>query len=246
MIRTLLGVGAFLSLALSAQSKPGPTFEVASVKPAAPAPGRGGQASMSGDRVTMTNTTVSNVIGRAYGVKFGQIDGPPWIFSERYDIVAKAPDNTPKDQIPLMLQALLADRFKLKVHRETRELPIYALVFVKPSPKLEHAEGEAIGGADLAADGRRRFLRTSMDQLVQYLTLMVGRPVLNKTDLPGAYNIPLDLSMEEMGGINASPDAQPRPSVFTSLQDIGLKLESRKAPFEVIVVDGGTKTPTEN
>ncbi len=250
MMRYALGWSVLLSLAASpaasGQSNQAPSFEVASVRPAAPTEGRRGQASASGDRVSYINTTLNNVLARAYQVKGYQIDGPSWIFTERYDIVAKAPDNTPEDQIPLMLQALLGERFKLKVHRETRELPIYALIFARESPKLEKVESDAIGGVDLAADGRRRFLRTSMDQLVQYLRLMVGRPVLDQTDLAGVYNFPLELSMEEVGGVNASADAPPRPSIFTSVQELGLKLDSRKAPIEMIVVDGGTKTPTEN
>jgi uncharacterized protein (TIGR03435 family) len=246
MIRMALGAGVLLSIALSAQSTQAPSFEVASVRPAAPSTQAGGRASTSGDRVSYINTTLANLLYRAYQVMFYQIDGPSWIRTERYDVIAKAPDNTPKDQIPLMLQALLADRFKLKVHRETRELQIYALIFLKDDPKLEKVEGDAIGGVDLAADGRRRFLRTSMEQLVLYLTSMSGRPVLDKTNLAGAYNFPFELSMEEVGGINASANATPRPSIFTSLQEIGLKLESRKAPIEMIVVDGGAKTPTEN
>jgi len=246
MIRMALGAGALFSIALSAQSAQAPSFEVASVRPATPSTQGGGRASTSGDRVSYINTTLAHLLYPAYQVEFYQIDGPSWIRTERYDVVAKAPDNTPKDQIPLMLQALLADRFKLKVHRETRELPIYALIFVKESPKLEKVEGDAIGGVDLAADGRRRFLRTSMAQLVLYLTSMSGRPVLDQTGLAGAYNFPLELSMEEVGGINASANATQRPSIFTSVQELGLKLESRKAPVEMIVVDGGTKTPTEN
>jgi uncharacterized protein (TIGR03435 family) len=246
MIRVALGAGALVSIALSAQSGQAPSFEVASVRQAAPSEAHGGRASASGERVSYVNTTLANLLYRAYQVQFYQIDGPSWIRTERYDVVAKAPDNTPKDQIPPMLQALLADRFQLKVHRETRDLPIYALIFVKESPKLEKVESEATGGVDLAADGRRRFLRTSMEQLVLYLTSMSGRPVLDKTNLAGAYNFPLELSMEEVGGINASANATQRPSIFTSVEELGLKLESRKAPVEMIVVDGGTKTPTEN
>jgi uncharacterized protein (TIGR03435 family) len=237
MIRGGFGAIVF-SLVLSAQSTPGPTFEVASVKPAAPSQTPAGRASTSGDRVTMINTTVSNVIGRAYGVKFYQIDGPPWILTERYDILAKAPDNTPKDQIPLMLQSLLAERFKLTIHRETRELPVYELIVAKPSPKLKKTDPSAPFGVD---SGHRE-LRTTMPQLADLITRMVGRPVLDKTNLAGWYDLPLELSMEEVGGIDKSS----RPSIFTSVQESGLKLESRKDPVEIIVVDGGTKTPTEN
>jgi uncharacterized protein (TIGR03435 family) len=246
MIRMALGAGGLLSIVLSAQSAQAPSFEVASVRPAAVSQAREGRSSASGDRVAYIHTTMFGLIASAYQVRGFQIDGPSWIRTERYDVVAKAPDNTPKDQVPLMLQALLAERFKLKVHREPRELQIYALIFVKDSPKLEKVESDAIGGVDLAADGRRRFLRTSMEQLVMYLTAMSGRPVVNKTNLAGAYNFPLELSMEEVGGINASSNATQRPSIFTSMQELGLKLDSQKGPIDMIVVDGGIKTPTEN
>jgi uncharacterized protein (TIGR03435 family) len=248
-MRSVLGVSVLISLLVPAaafgQSAQVPSFEVVSVRPAAPSQARGGRASASGDRVSYVNTTLNNVLVRAYQVKGYQIDGPSWIFTERYDIVAKAPDNTPKDQIPLMLQTLLADRFRLKLHRETRELPIYALLFVKESPKLEKVEGGGIG-VDLSDNGQRLFRRTSMPQLADFIRPMVGRPVFDRTGLDGAYNFPLELSMEEMGGINAAANATQRPSIFTSVQELGLKLESRKAPVEMIVVDGGMKTPSEN
>ena len=98
-----------------------PAFEVATIRPAAPAAG-GGRASSSGDRVTLNNTTLLNALARAFGlVSAGQVAGPSWIADSRFDIVAKAPDNTPKEQIPSMLQTLLIDRFKLVLHHETRE-----------------------------------------------------------------------------------------------------------------------------
>jgi uncharacterized protein (TIGR03435 family) len=244
-MRSVLGLFVLMSSAACGQSTQIPSFEVASVRPAAPEAGRGGRASTSGDRVSYINTTLNNVLARAYQVKSYQIDGPSWIFTERYDIIAKAPDNTPKDQIPLMLQALLADRFKLKLHRETREIPAYELTFVKESPRLQETEGEARGEFAFV-DGRREARRMSMGQLVTMVTFMVGRPVFDKTDHAGAYNFPLELSMEEVGGLNAPSDVTPRPSIFTSVQELGLKLESRKVPVEMIVVDAGTKTPTEN
>jgi uncharacterized protein (TIGR03435 family) len=237
MIRTGFGTIVFLPLALLAQSAMGPSFEVVSVRPAAPAQTSAGRTSTSGDRVSMTNTTLSNVILHAYGVKFYQVDGPPWILTERYDIIAKAADNTPRDQVPLMLQALLADRFKLKVHRETRELPVYELIVTKESPKLKKIDPSAPAGIP---DGGHQ--RTTMSQLADLITRMVGRPVLDKTNLAGWYDLPLAPSMEGAGGT----DKLSLPSIFTNIQESGLKLESRRDPIEMIVIDGGSKTPTEN
>ena len=145
-----------------------------------------------------------------------------------------------------MLRGLLADRFALKVHRETRELPIYSLVFVKKSAKLQEAATNDRGGWAFDSDGRRELRKTRMSQLILYLWQMTGRPVLDKTNLTGAYNFPLELSLEEMGGVNASTDAAQRPSIFTSIEELGLKLESGKVPFEMVGVDGGNPVPTAN
>ena len=229
---------AWISLATFAQT---PAFEAASVKPAAPITGRGGRTTSSGDRSTYANTTLLNVLARAYLVKGYQIDGPSWIKTDRYDIVAKAPDNTPKDQIPLMLQALLADRFQLKLHREPRQMTVYELI-VKGAAKLEKSEGEL--GYDIA-NGRRELKNHTTAQLTDFLAGILQRPVFDRTNLTGTYNFRLEMSMEELGGINAKPDS-PAPSIFTIIEGLGLKLESRKEPVEVIVIDSGNKVPTEN
>lgn len=215
-----------------------PAFEAASVKPAAPSPRRGGRATASGDRYSYANTTVDNVLIRAYGLKAYQVDGPSWIKTERYDVIAKAPDSTPKDQIPLMLQALLTERFQLKLHRESREMSVYFLATGKGTPKFQKSDG------DLTYDisnGHRVLKNHTMAQLADFLTFTVQRPVLDRTGLEGAYNIPLEMSQEELGKSDGSA-----PSIFTIVEGLGLKLESRKVPVEVIVVDSGNKIPTEN
>jgi uncharacterized protein (TIGR03435 family) len=222
-----------VALTLAAQS---PTFEAASVKPAAPG-GRGGRTTTSGDRYTYGNTTLSNVLIRAYGLNAYRVDGPSWIFTERYDILAKAPDDTPKDQVPLMVQALLTERFKLKLHREWREMQVCFLVTGKGMAKYQKSEGE-IG---YSMDHGRVLKNHTMVQLADMLTFSVQRPVFDRTGLPGTYNIPLEMSQEELGKSDGSA-----PSIFTAVEALGLKLESRKAPVEMIVVDAGNKVPTEN
>jgi uncharacterized protein (TIGR03435 family) len=214
----------FLSTIVLAQT---PSFEAASVKPAAPG-GRGSRTTSSGDRYTYANTTLSNVLIRAYGLKAFRVDGPSWIFTDRYDIQAKAPDNTPKDQIPFMLQA----------YRESREMQVYFLVAGKGPPKYRKSEGDP--GYDM--DNGRRLLKShTMAQLADFLTFTVQRPVLDRTGLEGTYNIPLEMSQEELGKSDGAA-----PSIFTVVEGLGLKLESRKAPLDVIVVDSGNKIPTEN
>jgi uncharacterized protein (TIGR03435 family) len=123
-----------------------PTFEVASVKPAAPQTGmgisvmmRGGPGSADPGQITYTNVTLKNVLINAYAVKGYQLSGPKWLDSERFDIVAKIPKGATKEQFRLMLQNLLAERFKLTLHHETKEFPMYALVVGKGGPKLKES-----------------------------------------------------------------------------------------------------------
>lgn len=187
---------------------------------------------------TYANTTLSNVLIRAYGLKAFRVDGPSWIFTDRYDIQAKAPDNTPKDQIPVMLQALLTEGFQLKLRHESHEMSVYFLVTGKGAAKYQKSEGEP--GFDMG-NGRRVSRNHTMAQLADTLTFTVQRPVLDRTGLSGTYNIPLEMSQEEMGKSDGS-----FPSIVTILENIGLKLESRKAPLDVIVVDSGNIIPTEN
>lgn len=235
----MIRLAAGLCIALAAYAQ---TFEAASVKAAAPITGRGGRATASGDRFSYANTTLLNVLARAYLVRGYQIDGPSWIRTERYDILAKAPDNTPKEQIPVMLEALLKERFQLKLHRERREMQVYALIAGKGPAKFQKSEGDV--GYDMN-DGRRVLKNHTMAQLADFLSPMSQRPVFDRTGLSGTYNFPLEMSMEELGGINATP-SQSAPSIFTIVEGLGLKLESRKEAVEVIIVESGNKIPTEN
>lgn len=225
---------AIFSQSTFGQASP-PAFEVATIRPAAPAAG-GGRASSSGDRVTLNNTTLSNALIRAFGlISNGQVAGPSWIFDSRYDIVAKAPDSTPKDQLPLMLQTLLIDRFKLVLHHETRELPAYALMVGKSKLKLVEDDTNPKNSTVMSGD-RREMKSMTMATLAQYASLTLRTPVLDKTGLSGYYDFPYDLSQEETLRDSA-------PSIFTVFEDLGLKLDSRKGPFDVIVIDSGNKVP---
>jgi uncharacterized protein (TIGR03435 family) len=231
--------GMCTALAVFAQI---PTFEAASVKPAAPRTARGGRPTASGDRFSYANSTLANLVARAYLVKTYQIDGPSWIRTERYDVIAKAPDSTPKEEVPLMLQTLLTERFLLKLHREQREMAVYALSTGKGKPKFQKSDGEL--SYDMS-NNHRQLKNHTMLQLADLLSSIVQRPVFDRTGLVGTYNFPLEMSIEKLGGINANPDSS-SPSIFTIVEGLGLKLESRKEPVEVIVVDSGNKVPTEN
>jgi uncharacterized protein (TIGR03435 family) len=239
MTRTItLSLLAFLAVPGRGQL---PVFEIATVKIAAPTEG-GGRALAGGDRVTLRNTTLLSALARAFRLKFAnQIVGPTWIRTERYDIVAKAADNTPQDQIPAMLQALLIERFQLVLRRETRELPAYALVMGKGPLKLVENESNPKDSATLTGP-RRHMTSTSMATLAQFASQTLRTPVLDLTGLAGHYDFQYEYSREETGDTTDNP----RPSIFTVIADLGLKLESRKAPFEVIVIESGNKSPTEH
>ena len=159
MRRATLGVSLiiFTSCAAFGQAAAeSPTFEVASVKPAEPPAGmgmmrvmmRGGPGSPDPGQITYSNVSLKNVLTIAYAVKGYQINGPKWLDSERFDIVAKIAKGATKEQFQLMLQNLLAERFKLTLHHETKELPMYALVVGKGGPKLkESVEDDPAAGA---------------------------------------------------------------------------------------------------
>jgi uncharacterized protein (TIGR03435 family) len=240
----------FMSCAAFGQSAaPPPAFEVASIKPAPPqAPGRV-SIRMSSDpgRLNYTNVSLSDLMAKAYGVQHNQISGPAWLDTERFDIVAKIPAGVAEDQIPRMFQALLADRFKLKLHSEKKQLPVYALVVLKTGPKLQKAESSSGLSGGLSLGRGHVSGKVAMPWFADYLSLRVGRPVMDQTELDGAYVIALDWvpdSPEVPDG--ASPGAS-GPSLFTALQEqLGLKLMATKGPVEFLVIDHMEKIPTEN
>jgi len=248
-----------VSSGLFGQSAAAPAFEVVSVKPAPPPTGNNLRVSMGGDpgRVTFSNVTLKNVMTRAYGVKPHQISGPDWLDSARYDVVATIPAGAPRDQIPMMLQTLLTDRFKLAVHREQKVMPAYALVAGKNGPKLHEADAEAGLRISMGPKGRQLNGKVSLARLADALSNWVDRPVLDMTGIKGIYDIDLEWTPDE--GQPGAPSLAPGgeagrpevggdgPSIFTAVQEkLGLKLEGRKSPAEIIVVDHAERAPTEN
>ena len=229
-----------------------PAFEVASIKPAPlQAPGRV-STGMSGDdgMLRYSNASLSDVIGRAYWVQQNQISGPAWLETERFDISAKIPAGVAKDQIPQMFQSLLADRFKLALHRETKELPIYALVAAKSGNKLHKAESSTGINTGTNSHGVHLTGQVSMQRFGDYLSTRLGRPVLDQTELDGVYTIALqwipDPTEEPAVTARSQPDAS-GPSLLTALQEqLGLKLVASKGPVQVVTIDHVEKSPTEN
>ncbi len=309
-------------------------FEVASIKPSAP-PGRGvirkgppgGPGSGDPGRITYTFSTIRDLMVDAYSVKRYQVSaGPKWLDSERFDIVAKVPEGATKEQVTVMLQNLLAERFKLTLHRETKELSMYALVVGAKGPKLKDSNvtdmppasdsqrkegGRGEAGAQAAAPppplprglekGRIKigpdgcpemppmvagragnFMMMTpngecmisngqtMDGLATQLSNRFDRPVIDQTGLKGKYDLKLRYDPSSLpggrggpimmikdgpgpgpaGGDPANriaPDGDPPPSIFNALQEqLGIKLESKKGPVDLLVIDHVEKTPTEN
>jgi uncharacterized protein (TIGR03435 family) len=150
-----------------------------------------------------------------------------------------------------MLQKLLADRFKLTLHRTTKEFPVYELVTAKNGPKLK--EVEAGGSNTNSGRGHMTATRISMQRLSEFLSRQVDRPVLDMTGLKGVFDLTLDwtpdesLSAKKPGEGEVAIDAPKSPSLLTALQEqLGLKLQARRAPIEILVVDHAEKVPTEN
>jgi len=245
-----LALAAFSPIAASAQDAPAPAFEAASVKPNLSGPGHSGTDRVGGS-LQMTNVTLKTCITLAYGVTEPQVLGPNWLDSERYDIVAKADSKAPRDQFVRMLQSLLADRFKLALHRETRELSVYALVAAKGGAKLKKVEGSAANGSGSSSSHRGSMTAEAvpMSKLADLLAgprFDLGHPVVDKTGLDGVFDFTLTWTPENSSEPSRDDPKAPPPIFIALQQQLGLKLEPQKAPVEVLVVDHAEKAPTEN
>jgi uncharacterized protein (TIGR03435 family) len=224
-----------------AQSPAKQAFEVASVRLAAP----GGTSSFSAPgaaHFTATNISLTVLISMAYGLEGDyQFAGKPtWLDSQTYDVLAKPEGDQPLsyEEFKPLLQQLLQQRFHLAVHRETRDLPGYALVVAKGGPKLQPGSG-ATGQIYILTNGIRG-QAVSLHLFSSLLSRPTGRPVADQTGIQGNYDIKLEYAP------NTAADSD-LPSIFTALQEqLGLKLESQKVPVEMLVIDHVDRVPTEN
>jgi uncharacterized protein (TIGR03435 family) len=218
-----------------------PRFEVAAIKPSTEDPGHSGMHTGNG-RLNAENVTLRRCIQGAYGISPNLIlGGPDWLDKDRFQIDGKTADPKNGDaDLMQALQVLLADRFQLKLHRESRTLPAYVLEVAKGGPKLEKAPGDASGKTD-AGRGRIDAQATTMDHFTEVLSRHVDYPVLNRTGLDGKFNLKLEWTPE-----SNRPEPNPGPSLFTAVQEqLGLRIRPQKAPIEVIVIDRAER-PTEN
>jgi uncharacterized protein (TIGR03435 family) len=307
-------IGLFCLSALLAHAQ---TFDVASVKAADPQPNGmirvmmgGGPGTPDPGRINYENVSLKQVLSTAFDVKSYQINGPGWLDTDRFDITAKVPQDATKEQMHVMLQNLLADRFKMTIHRETKEMASYVLTVAKNGPKMKVVEAAppfdptnappggrgpmAMGQMPMGKDGfpempkaggrgggpmmmmmpgKAKMVCAScpMSRLVDTLGSQLGKPVVDETGLKDNYEFTMifEPNMDGMRGMMmAGPgrgpggpegggrggdgpgreaNDEPAPPLLSAVQDqLGLKLDAKKAPVELIVVDKMEKVPTEN
>ena len=236
-------------------------FEVASIKPAVDSPGRYIRMQTT-HQLVAKNHGITTLVAAAYNLSPRAIAGvPSWIDSDRFDIVAKAPNEVRPtlDEQMSMVRKLLADRFKLTFHRETKELSIYALTVAKGGSKLK----ESTVSPDAFPEGPPPLIFVLAPQVVRlpgrYATMAelasvmqraaLDHPVVDKTGLSGRYDFDLEWAPDETqfgGAIPKSTDDTGRPDLFKALQvQLGLRLEATKGAVEVMVIDH-VERPTEN
>ena len=218
--------------------------------------------SFTADGVDAVDVTLQYVIRQAYGVYDDKLwsGEPAWLGEKRFDVQARFDvsqyPNLTREQRQAMLQKLLADRFKLVVHHETRDVPLYALVVAKQGPKIQESkpdevhlsglDGRAVCHLMRSSRGDLAFQGCYLKSLVTNLAFIpdVGRTVVDKTGLAGLYTFELKWTPDNPS-TSASPDLS-APSIFTALEEqLGLKLESTKGPLDTIVVDH-VEMPSEN
>jgi len=237
-------LGVLLSTAFVQGDTPLLSFEAATVKPSQAGTG-GNNIGMSSETLTLRNVTLAICLKFAYGVQDSQIAGPDSLNTERYDIVARAAAPVANQgQFSLMLQSLLAERFHLTLHRESKEMSVYALVVAKNGPKFRKSVVE--GRPMLMGKGTLVAQWASMKMLADFLSGPMRVRVLDMTGLEGQYDFKFDLMAFARSDPVPGQEPDVADMVLSGLEpELGLKLESRKAPVEMLVVDHVEK-PNEN
>jgi uncharacterized protein (TIGR03435 family) len=268
-------------------------FEVASIRPFDPnIPGQAAGLHFDGALLRGVGLSLRDYLATAYRTKGILISGPDWTATDRFNISATLPAGGSRAQVPEMMQALLTDRFHVKLHKDKKELPIYALVLAKgplklkevpPDPDADPEKNEPVGLANVGtiagvgngasityphgasvtiADNRIEVRKLALWVVCRTLERYSDRQIIDRTDLTGRYNFTVDLTPEDyqamnlrsavVRGFTLPPDAQKfldssSPSALSdALQQVGLKLEARKAPLDVLIIDEALKTPTAN
>jgi uncharacterized protein (TIGR03435 family) len=239
---------AFTAILFAADT---PRFDVATLKAAPPPQGNYPivLGAINDGRLNLTNVTLNDCVKFAYDlVSDEQVSGPDWIRSRDllYDIVAVVPPGASHEQVIAMTQTLLADRMKLVLHHEQHEMKYLALVPGKDGPKMPRAdpsqERNNSGGR-----GHITGNSASLGLVAMLLSRMEHQIVVDRTGLPGEYQIKLAWEPGSAGADVAPQETSNAPSLFVAVQEqLGLRLESRKGPLDVIVVDSAEKVPADN
>jgi uncharacterized protein (TIGR03435 family) len=243
MIRCAVALSVFASLLLAADAPS--TFEVASIRPSQE--GREALDVLPGS-ITMRNVRLTDAIRWAYNVLDVQVYGPDWLNTTCFDIVAKAGAPAKEPEMKRMMQTLLADRFKLELHRETKEVNAMVLTVAKGGHKMKEVEQEgspsfSTGKLNLTGKG------ATIAQLISFLSRELRLPIVDQTGLTGRYDYFMDINAyvtDEMRNQSGPPLEAPGIIANALQAQLGLKVEAKKVPLEVLVVDKMEKTPTDN
>jgi uncharacterized protein (TIGR03435 family) len=229
----------------------GQEFEVVSIKPNT---SMSGSSRSSSDQVMLrgTNLSLRSLILTAYGIRTYQLEGPDWLESQRFDITGKFSEVLPKDRekanaaYQSMMQKMLADRFKVTVHRDRKPMAVYGLLVEKGGIKFK----EVPAGHSSSNSHNTHYTGSgvSMEVFAAFLSGQMDLPAINMTGLAGSYDLKLDWVAESQNQANGEPS---EPAAGQTIQDaiqdqLGLKIERRKAPVEILIVDHAEKVPTEN
>jgi len=249
MMRTLL---VCVSMAAVAGAATAQEFEVVSVKPNNSGSGSSHSSSNQG-RLTAENLALRDLIVMGYNIKDYQLDAPDWIRGQRFDVAAKFPEALPRDpakynaELGAMMLKMLVERFKLEVHRETRTLPVYGLVVGKKGIKAEEVKCQ--GSNSNTNNNHYKSTCTTMARFAEWLSRRMDLPVLDMTGLTANYAMTLEWVQESKasGDGRGATAVNDGPTLRDALgEQLGLRLETHKAPIEVVVVNHVEKVPTEN
>jgi uncharacterized protein (TIGR03435 family) len=255
------------STAVAQQQGKKPTFEVATVRMIDP--NSSVLVGMAADPalVSYRNLTLRDAIRGAYMVRDFQIVAPDWMSTVRFEVDAKLPAGATNEQVPLMFQSLLEERFGLTWRREPKEMQVYSVLVGKDGPKLKEAQKSPFGNAlAMGTDGKPRSLvsfggtassvtvtapSASLLTLVGVTSRFTGKPLVDDTGIQGDYNFTLTFAPEVTTGVGifaGNPDgpSDPVPSLADALKQYGLRLETKKATVDMFVITHAEKTATEN
>jgi uncharacterized protein (TIGR03435 family) len=228
-------------------------FEAVSIKPS-PVSDEGREPGMRKENfggIDYKYMAVSSLIQKAYGIKDYQLILRRGYRQREWHIVARSPANSRVEDVPLMLRSLLAERFHLAFHRETKEMPVYELVVAKGGSRLKEVDppGGGLGGTRTAEGMVRWNGKTPLATLVRALTSELRMPVIDKTGIQGIFDLDFEYAPPATGNpSNGAPTASlPGPTISDAMEKaLGLKLQARKDPVQILVVDRLEETPTAN